>query len=297
MLTILAVTTLATFSIVNYEKETGSSISSTSECGTNGVGTAGTKGLSISFPPAQYDLQISYQLENNYTQLEYNVTATEQSDSFGYGPIYLVNGLSDNGYWFQLGLAWNSVNSNLTGFSSGFFFVYELSTPNGKSVVPNETGSVYSAFSRSVNNDDTVLLALDIKGGNISMSAYDWNTTAFAGATFRSYGATSFIGTSNISTRFTGLMLEWYHACSKVLSPNYTKYSDLLDEVDAAHICIDQWSVSNSATNVLHTSNLDNLMFSRCNSIQIINDKSNALEKISINGLDFYANSHTFIID
>jgi hypothetical protein len=36
------------------------------------------------------------------------VTAVAQTDaSSGYGPAYLLNGLTDKGYWYQVGLAWN----------------------------------------------------------------------------------------------------------------------------------------------------------------------------------------------
>ena len=56
---------------------------------------------------ATYDQQVSMIFTQDFQALSYNVTAVSQTDSSGYGPAYLLNGLSDTGYWYQVGLAYN----------------------------------------------------------------------------------------------------------------------------------------------------------------------------------------------
>ena len=54
-----------------------------------------------------YDEQSYISFGGNFTALEYNVTAIAQNSSGGYGLGYLLNGVSNTGYWYQVGLAWN----------------------------------------------------------------------------------------------------------------------------------------------------------------------------------------------
>ena len=55
--------------------------------------------------PANYDEQIGITFAQSFNSIAYNVTALAQSDTDGYGPAYLLNGLSDGGYWYQIGIS------------------------------------------------------------------------------------------------------------------------------------------------------------------------------------------------
>src|SRR5450759_3430187 len=50
---------------------------------------------------ATYDEQLWLGFEQNFTSsISYNVTLRAQNDSYGYGPVYLLNGRTDAGYWY-----------------------------------------------------------------------------------------------------------------------------------------------------------------------------------------------------
>ena len=51
-----------------------------------------------------YDEQLGTTFTQNFTSLAYKVTALAQTGTDGYGPAYLLNGLGNTGYWYQVGL-------------------------------------------------------------------------------------------------------------------------------------------------------------------------------------------------
>jgi hypothetical protein len=74
-----------------------------------------------------YNEQLGISFTQNFTSLAYTVTAVEQSGTDGYGPAYLLNGLSNTGYWYQVGLSYNWSPLSFGGLPSvGFKFVYEV---------------------------------------------------------------------------------------------------------------------------------------------------------------------------
>lgn len=165
------------------------------------------------YSSAPYDEQLGLTLTRNFTSLSYNVTAVEQTDSESdTGPAYLLNGLSNNGSWYQVGLSWNWA----PGF--GFGMVYEVFNRTGASIFPTNGGGGLSSFSGSVNEGDSVLLKLTFSGGNVTMVAADQSTGASASESYNAERSTYFIGSSsepaNSQGFFTGLMTEWYHASS-----------------------------------------------------------------------------------
>lgn len=148
----------------------------------------------------------------NPTKLEYDVTAIEQTTASGYGPAYLVNGITDAGWWYQVGLAYNWPNQD-GSINSGFEMNYEAFNSNGVSVYPSNGGGGGARFTGPVNQGDTVTLQLTLGNGFATMSAHDLNTGASASKSYRAYGA-SFVGTRQTSDRngfFSGLMTEEYH--------------------------------------------------------------------------------------
>ena len=84
----------------------------------------------VAAPSPNYDLQEVMVFTQSYPQLEFNVTALAQCDATGYGPAYLLNGLSNTGYWYQVGINWNWPLET-GGYSPGFGFVSEAWAPGG----------------------------------------------------------------------------------------------------------------------------------------------------------------------
>jgi hypothetical protein len=147
--------------------------------------------------------------------LVFNVTAVDQIDENGYGPAYLLNGLSNMGYWYQVGLSYNWPYVG-GGYAQGFAFNFEVFAPNQSSVYPSNGGGGLKAFTGEVHSGDSVVLILDFFQGNVVMYAEDLNTGAYAIEFFAAEGADHFVGTpyapANSNGYFTGLMTEWYHA-------------------------------------------------------------------------------------
>ena len=153
-------------------------------------------------------------------QLAYNVTAVAQSDNDGIGPAYLINALSNAGYWYQIGLSYNwSIEGNASQLShaDGFLVNYNVFNPNGTVVAPvcpgGPCGGVMN-MTGNINDGDKVLLSIAVEGSNVVMSMKDWNTGATATMNFSNEGATGFEGTlrsPNYAGFFSGLMTEWHH--------------------------------------------------------------------------------------
>jgi hypothetical protein len=75
-----------------------------------------------------YDEQIGATFTQSFTALAYNVTAVEQTDPIsGDGPAYLLNGLSNSAFWYQVGLSWNWNPGTNPG--TGFAMSYEVFDP------------------------------------------------------------------------------------------------------------------------------------------------------------------------
>ncbi len=170
-------------------------------------------GLSSSpYTDAPYDEQFGLTFANDFTVLTYNVTATAQDDTSGIGPAYLLNGLSNTGYWYQIGLSfnWPDGNQHYVGFNAD----YEVFSPNGVSIYPTNGGGGLSSFNGQVNTGDTITLTLYFSNGNVIMDATDLNTGAYADFSYSAEGANEFVGnptSTSINGFFTGLMTEWYH--------------------------------------------------------------------------------------
>lgn len=163
-----------------------------------------------------------------YTQLStqalaYNVTAVAQSDSHGFGPAYLINGVTAQGYWYQLGLAydWTTVaNESIKGFS----VLYDVFAPNGTVIYPSPNRGGNISMSGPIYNGDKVMLQMSFNGSNMTMHVRDWDTNATGKLVLNAIGDDHFVGTpesncirvcdwftTDPNGFFTGLMTEWYH--------------------------------------------------------------------------------------
>ena len=161
-------------------------------------------------PSPGYDEQILETFTPSYYSLVINVTAVQQSGNYGWGPAYLLNGLSNQGYWYQVGLSYNWTPGD------GFALVYAVFNPSGQVILP-DCGSCggLASFTGPVNPNDKISLYLYFLNGDVIMYAYDWNTGAYATESYSAEGATYFLGNENpeltLSGFFTGLMTEQYH--------------------------------------------------------------------------------------
>jgi hypothetical protein len=235
-------------------------------------------------PPAVYDEQLALIFSQNFTSIAYNVTAVEQADGYGYGPAYLLNGLSNAGYWYQVGLCWDWPYA-AGGYAAGFYAVYAVFNSNGNVVFPPRGGAKLDSFNASVNDGDAVLLNLNFSGGNIVMDVYDWNTSAYSVETYGAIGATYFEGlgsASNSNGFFTGLMTEWYHVNPYYGSEEAVTYSDSAFALSSAWMLADEWNTNNGT-----------VLFSGYQIVSYSNP--NQLQFFSTNGANEASDAYQFI--
>jgi len=158
-----------------------------------------------------YDEQVGETFTESSESLDFVVSAVAQTDSAGYGPAYLLNGLSNAGFWYQVGLSYD-----WGGSGGGFAMIYEVFSPGGKSVFPLSGSGGLRAFSGPVFPGNWVELRLYFSGDRVVMSARDLETGAYAMTDYGSEGASYFLGLTNSSSNeqgfFTGIMTEEYNA-------------------------------------------------------------------------------------
>jgi hypothetical protein len=187
---------------------------------------------------ASYDQQVSFTFAQDFSSLSYNVSAIAQSDSYGYGPAYLLNGQSDSGYWYQIGLAYNWPLASGTSYDSGFHFIWEVFDPNGTTNNPS-----LSNMPDNVNANDTVNLNLYFSGGSVVMSALDYNTGASMSQGYTAGGGSKFVGSSSFAstTTPTSLMTEWYHPDPDWTTMQQVVYSENMVAVSSGWACISEY--------------------------------------------------------
>ncbi|MDG6900362.1 MAG: hypothetical protein JRM80_00165 [Nitrososphaerota archaeon] len=237
----------------------------------------------LSTPPSPvYDVQIGITYGQAFAAIAYNVTAVAQTDADGYGPAYLLNGLTESGYWYQIGVSYDWPYSS-GGYQPGFAINFEVFDGAQNSIYPASGGGGLENFTGAVNSGDSVLLSLSFSGGNVVMSVKDWNTGANGQASYRSFG-TKFIGLSTSSDPngyFTGLMTEWYHVSSSFGQEGEVTYSAPSPKASAV-----MWADEfNSNTNAS--------VFGNSASVAFTNPTQ--LQPFSSNGATSFADAYKFI--
>ncbi len=191
-----------------------------------------------------YDEQIGATFTQDFSTLAFNVTAVGQVDSNGYGPGYLLNGLTAAGYWYQVGVSYHWPLSD-GSYLPGFGFSYEVFGPDGKSAYPTGGGAGLDNFKGAVRSGDSVLLSLTFVGSSVQMLARDWNTGATANESYSSNGSTQFVGLTsspgNSHGFFTGLMTEWYHLEPYSGNLEEVSYTQYLSPISSAWLWIDEF--------------------------------------------------------
>ncbi len=194
-------------------------------------------------PPAHYDEQLYLVQGGNSGSITYYVPAAAQFDSNGYGPAYLVNGLTAVGYWYQVGIAydWQCTGGHL----NGFYFVTEVWDTSGQSVVGP------SLVALDVQAGDEMNLSLTFAGSDVLMSVSDQTNGVSHSQSYPAEGATSFEGGMSVDPAepgwFTGVMTEWYHVepyYEGEAGVNYTAVSPLAGSAsDQVTLVIDEQQV------------------------------------------------------
>ena len=146
-----------------------------------------------------YDEQLGISFTQNFPSLTYTVSAVAQTGTDGYGPAYLLNGIGNTGYWYQVGMAYDwDANP-----ASGFQLAYEVFNAQGAAVFPVNGGGGIATLS-PVNPGDAVLLSLTFSNGNVVMQAADQNTGARTQEIYTAAGATYFAGTPSSPSNAQG---------------------------------------------------------------------------------------------
>ncbi|MCL5067161.1 MAG: hypothetical protein M1368_02255 [Thaumarchaeota archaeon] len=195
-----------------------------------------------------FDEQFVLFFDQDFSLLQYNITAIAQNESYGNGPFYLVNGLANNGYWYQAGIVWNPLSLRNGSFPApihGFMMSYEVwNAATNESVFPTDGFVGNSPMEQGmIRNDDIVLVSLRFEhlttnsGGIVNMSVYDWNTSAYASESYPSYNASKFVGKTN-GDFFSGLMTEWHVTSPSFCSQDKVDYSNTLVPLRSAQICL-----------------------------------------------------------
>src|SRR5207245_10637409 len=86
--------------------------------------------VSSSMHASKYDEQLGTTFTQSFASIAYNVTAVAQSDTYGYGPAYLLNGLGSTGYWYQVGISYDWPFT-AGGYNPGFGMNYEVFDSQG----------------------------------------------------------------------------------------------------------------------------------------------------------------------
>jgi hypothetical protein len=159
----------------------------------------------IPAPEIAYDEQLFQVESGNSSNVSFRVPTVVQTDSNGYGPGYLVNGLTSAGYWYQVGIAYDWPCGS--GYLAGFHFFTEVWGPGDRPVSGPTAQPIVLASGDNVN------LSLRFVGPNVVMSASDLTAELNQSATYSAENSTNFVGGLGPTTGwFSGAMTEWYHA-------------------------------------------------------------------------------------
>jgi uncharacterized repeat protein (TIGR02543 family) len=252
-----------------------------------GLAAADPANAAVQSPPATYDEQMSATFIDNFTSLAYNVTVLAQTDAYGYGPAYLLNGLTSDDYFYQVGVSYHWPTS--PGVWPTYGFSYQVFGPSGSPVYPTTGGSGLENFSSTVNSGDSFLLSLTFTGSTVQMLAHDWNTGATAMTNYSSFGSSSFIGnpssTSNFQGYFTGLMTEWYHVAQYSGTEVGVSYTNNAVALTSAWMWIDEFDTGSGGAGP-H-------LFSDHTRATFANDQQ--VYPFSADGTIMYISAHQFI--
>jgi hypothetical protein len=211
-----------------------------------GLPTFNPQGLPLAraHPYLTYDEQAGTTFTQDFSSLAFNVSAVAQTGPDGVGPAYLLNGLTNAGYWYQVGLSWKWPSTNSVPLP-GFDMNYEVFNQYGFSVFPTNGGGGIDPI--QVNAGDLVLLTLNFAGTDVLMQATDWNTTSSAAEYYPAVGASYFVGLPNsVSSNgfFTGLMTEEYRSAPYYGNVRPVVYQENSFNTSSAWLWVDEFDTN-----------------------------------------------------
>jgi len=208
--------------------------------GPNGLLGSHSPSGPVGAPAVTLDDQMAVALTGDSTNLTYTVSAVAQSDANGYGPAYLVNGVTPAGYWYQVGIVYNWVSGSLSGYYPGFYFLAQVWSPFGVNLV-NQPAAL------NIQSGDPVQVSLVISGGTVFMNVSDDQTGSSNSYPANSYGSNSFVGTpflGDFLPAFSGVMTEWYHVGNFTGAEQAVNYTASQPYAGSVIMVIDEGNVS-----------------------------------------------------
>lgn len=193
-----------------------------------------------------YDEQVGVTFTQDYSMLAFNVSAVDYTDN-NIGPGYFVNGLTDQGYWYQVGLSFNWPMTN-GAVNPGFNMNYEVFSPGPRSIYPTDNGGGLWPFNGTVNTGDSVLLSLSFSQGSVVMNAIDWQTRSVSQQSYLAYANNQvFVGLASAPAQsgfFSGLMTEQYHYTPFYGSGTPVTYSVSGSQLSSVWMWMDEWDTN-----------------------------------------------------
>jgi hypothetical protein len=290
---IVAVSVAATILIVASFAYVESSDHPTSICSTFPQDAEGANAGAAKTGLALYDQQEFLILGRNSTSMDYNVTAIAQNDSYGFGPYYIVNGLTDRDFWYQVGISWNpgiTYSTHRDGFYA-FFEVWNAS--EGISVFPvGGTGGVGN-FSGAVHSGDVISLQLSFASGNVTMQIHDIETGAVAAGSYFAYGATYFAKSGSSDSYPTSLLTEWYHVLPYFCSNERVVFSSPTITSTPVTISLDEWNFTCTSCSAFNQYDGQELVFAQ--SSPGISPVGSEFHGLTADGTSAYVNGSEFV--
>lgn len=251
---------------------------------------------------ADYVEQLWLNLNETSKDIQYNVTAVAQNDSYGFGLAYWLNGLSDKNLWYQVGIAyrWNKLDSqdNIRYHDAGFTFIYQVwNASSGKSVYPDTVGTTSTKpFNSTVESGDVFSLSLSLVKGNVSMTVFDWRTKETNTMSYFAFGASRFVGSRGPVGYPTSLMTEWYRVLPYFCSSTQVVYSNLMHPVLSGTFHADEWNFTGVPLPQRFNSSDSKQFAFNCSwtSINMTKDGLH-LQSYDCNGIVLYANAYQFV--
>ena len=253
----------------------------------------------ISFSP--YDNQVGITFVGNYTRLAYTVTAVAQSQTyipilqnFQLGPAYVLSGYTNLGDWYQIGVGYDWSGTK------NFKIIYEAFSSNGLPIYYAKAIN----FSRSINDNDTILLQMYFQQGNVMMSATDLNNGATGNVMYPAFNSIQFVGgpyknlTSNGTLtnhgEFTGLMTESYTflPSSYMNTTKYQAYNSSYD-IKSALAFIHEYGCKGFSADCQANESGISVIFSHTKEYQ---NKNGSIYGICYHGIAEYTNYTTLVI-
>jgi hypothetical protein len=162
-------------------------------------------------PGVVWDEQASLSIPVDTRSLFTNVTVSAVEDTYGYGPAFLLNGATDNGYWYQAGVVYDwGVPGSEPGHYAGFGVIVNVYTPN-------QTSNPKFAYLQPIGlkAGEAVRIGLSLLGGCVAMS---WSVPGgeTISETYDAFGGSRFVNNSPSATDIlpnyaSSLMTEWWH--------------------------------------------------------------------------------------